>query len=347
MLREIMKDGYGISLSHRKKNINLIPSSYNNKRRILSPNNQYSHRTLESKTVKNNLNQYKNIDNQIQNLQSNIIQDTATTETSNKNQLNNDLIIQNNRLYSPNQKNNMNIINIENNENNNNNKRNIFSDSKVKNSRKYVKTYSSNNKNKSKMLDDTESYYMDKLHTLEGYISLIKNKGVNNLKNEISNKKIKKEKLKNNVDILNSNIRLLNKENKINSNLNNKIIKENENLINSSERANLDSYYLNKELPFYRIEIDNLKMEISKLNEETKYIRNNIIEYEREILAIQDEVKKLNTLNSNLIKDKEKMIPEALKYKNSIEMLESKIKYIDNQSNHFMNNVELLIKENI
>jgi hypothetical protein len=88
-------------------------------------------------------------------------------------------------------------------------------------------------------------------------------------------------------------------------------------------------------------------MEISKLNEETKFIRNNIIEYEREILAFQDEVKKLNTLNSNLIKDKEKMIPETLKYKNCIEMLLSKIKNIENQSNHFMNNVELLIKENI
>ncbi len=342
MLREIMKDGYGISLSHRKKNINLIPSSYNNKRRILSPNNQFSHRTIEIKTENNNLNKNKNF-----NSQSNVIQNIETTETSNKNQLNNGLIIQKNRFYSPNQKSNLNTINIEKNEINNKNNRNIFSDSKVKNRQKYIKTNSSDNKNKSKLVDETENYYMDKLHTLEGYISLIKNKGINNIKNEISNKKIKKEKLKNNVDILNSNIRLLNKENKVNSNLNNKIIKENENLINSSERANIDSYYLNKELPSYRIEIDNIKMEISKLNEETKFIRNNIIEYEREILAFQDEVKKLNTLNSNLIKDKEKMIPETLKYKNCIEMLLSKIKNIENQSNHFMNNVELLIKENI
>ena len=342
MLREIMKDGYGISLTHRKKNMYLIPSSYNNKRRILSPNNQFSHRTIEIKTENNNLNKNKNF-----NSQSNVIQNIETTETSNKNQLNNGLIIQKNRLYSPNQKSNLNTINIEKNEINNKNNSNIFSDSKVKNRQKYIKTNSSDNKNKSKLVDEIENYYMDKLHTLEGYISLIKNKGINNIKNEISNKKIKKEKLKNNVDILNSNIRLLNKENKVNSNLNNKIIKENENLINSSERANIDSYYLNKELPSYRIEIDNIKMEISKLNEETKFIRNNIIEYEREILAFQDEVKKLNTLNSNLIKDKEKMIPETLKYKNCIEMLLSKIKNIENQSNHFMNNVELLIKENI
>ena len=342
MLREIMKDGYGISLTHRKKNMYLIPSSYNNKRRILSPNNQFSHRTIDIKTENNNLNKNKNF-----NSQSNVIQNIETTETSNKNQLNNGLIIQKNRLYSPNQKSNLNTINIEKNEINNKNNSNIFSDSKVKNRQKYIKTNSSDNKNKSKLVDEIENYYMDKLHTLEGYISLIKNKGINNIKNEISNKKIKKEQLKNNVDILNSNIRLLNKENKVNSNLNNKIIKENENLINSSERANIDSYYLNKELPSYRIEIDNIKMEISKLNEETKFIRNNIIEYEREILAFQDEVKKLNTLNSNLIKDKEKMIPETLKYKNSIEMLLSKIKNIENQSNHFMNNVELLIKENI
>ena len=90
-----------------------------------------------------------------------------------------------------------------------------------------------------------------------------------------------------------------------------------------------------------------MKMKISQLNEETKYIRNNSIEYEREIMALQDEVKKLNVLNSNLIKDKEKLIPEIIKYKNSIEMVISKINLIDDQSNHFMSDVEILVKESL
>ena len=90
-----------------------------------------------------------------------------------------------------------------------------------------------------------------------------------------------------------------------------------------------------------------MKVKISQLNEETKYIRNNSIEYEREIMALQDEVKKLNVLNSNLIKDKEKLIPEIIKYKNSIEMVVSKINLIDDQSNHFMNDVEILVKESL
>ena len=64
-------------------------------------------------------------------------------------------------------------------------------------------------------------------------------------------------------------------------------------------------------------------------------------------MALQDEVKKLNVLNSNLIKDKEKLIPEIIKYKNSIEMVVSKINLIDDQSNHFMNDVEILVKESL
>ena len=64
-------------------------------------------------------------------------------------------------------------------------------------------------------------------------------------------------------------------------------------------------------------------------------------------MALQDEVKKLNVLNSNLIKDKEKLIPEIIKYKNSIEMVISKINLIDDQSNHFMNDVEILVKESL
>lgn len=184
---------------------------------------------------------------------------------------------------------------------------------------------------------------MGKLHILENYISLIKNKGI---ENEIENKKRTKENLKSNVDILNSNIRLLNKENKINSNLNNQILKENEILINSGGRANLDSYYINKELPIFRNEIDNMKIQIIKLNEQTKYIRNNCIEIDNEIMILNDEIKKLNNLNSNLIKDKEKIIPDIIKYKNSIEMIVSKIKFIDQQSNNFLSNVKMLVKEN-
>jgi hypothetical protein len=64
-------------------------------------------------------------------------------------------------------------------------------------------------------------------------------------------------------------------------------------------------------------------------------------------MALQDEVKKLNVLNSNLIKDKEKLIPEIIKYKNSIEMVISKINLIDDQSNHFMSDVEILVKESL
>jgi hypothetical protein len=346
MLRELMKDGYGVSITQRK-NMQLIPNSFNNNKKILSPKakkvirkgNNLSRNSSKDEKNNNKINSERGA-----NLKNNLSPPNLTTaETSNRNQLNLDAVTSSlsNRLYSPEQKHLNNIIDETQNSNINN--RNVFSDSKIKNTKNYIVK----NNNKSKILEETESNYMDKLHTLEAYISVIKNNGYNVVQNEIENKKRRKEELKSNVDILSSNIRTLNKENKINSNLNNQILKENEILTNSSDKANKDSYYLNKELPNYRIDIDNMKMKISQLNEETKYIRNNSIEYEREIMALQDEVKKLNVLNSNLIKDKEKLIPEIIKYKNSIEMVISKINLIDDQSNHFMSDVEILVKESL
>ena len=325
-----MKDGYGISITQRK-NLNLIPSSYNNKKRIFSPNQTtFKNKIkLRNHSKENNNNKLSERALSFQNL--------TTAETSNRNQLNKEKINTiNNRIYSPIEKN----IYLNDEEFNNNNSRNKFSDLKTKTNRSYINKSTSS----SKKLEETENNYMGKLQILENYISVIKTMGV---ENEIENKKRTKENLKNNVDILNSNIRLLNKENKINSHLHNQILKENEILINSGGRANLDSFYINKELPIIKNEIENMKIKIIKLNEQTKFIRNTSIEIDSEIMVLNDEVKKLNTLNSNLIKDKEKIIPDIIKYKNSIEMIFSKIKFIEQQSNHFLNNVEMLVKENI
>ena len=329
MLRELMKDGYGISLSQRN-NIYLIPSSYKNKKKFFSPNKT----TFRNKKISRNNSKENNNNKLTERALS--FQNLTTAETSNRNQFNKEKINPiSNRIYSPIERNKY----LNDSEFNNYNSRNTFSDLKLKTNRSYINKSTSS----SKKLEETENKYMGKLHILENYISLIKNKGI---ENEIENKKRTKENLKSNVDILNSNIRLLNKENKINSNLNNQILKENEILINSGGRANLDSYYINKELPIFRNEIDNMKIQIIKLNEQTKYIRNNCIEIDNEIMILNDEIKKLNNLNSNLIKDKEKIIPDIIKYKNSIEMIVSKIKFIDQQSNNFLSNVKMLVKEN-
>ena len=329
MLRELMKDGYGISLSQRN-NICLIPSSYKNKKKFFSPNKT----TFRNKKISRNNSKENNNNKLTERALS--FQNLTTAETSNRNQFNKEKINPiSNRIYSPIERNKY----LNDSEFNNYNSRNTFSDLKLKTNRSYINKSTSS----SKKLEETENKYMGKLHILENYISLIKNKGI---ENEIENKKRTKENLKSNVDILNSNIRLLNKENKINSNLNNQILKENEILINSGGRANLDSYYINKELPIFRNEIDNMKIQIIKLNEQTKYIRNNCIEIDNEIMILNDEIKKLNNLNSNLIKDKEKIIPDIIKYKNSIEMIVSKIKFIDQQSNNFLSNVKMLVKEN-
>ena len=306
MLRELMKDGYGISLTQRN-NIYLIPNSYKNKKKILSPNKT----TFRNKKISRNNSKENN--NKL-NERALSFQNLTTAENSNRNLFNKEKIIPiSNRIYSPIERNKY----LNDDEFNNYTSRNKVSDLKIKTNRSYVNKSTSS----SKKLEETENNYMGKLHILENYISLIKN-----MRNESE---------------------IENKKNKINSHLHNQILKENEILINSGGRANLDSFYINKELPIIKNEIENMKIKIIKLNEQTKFIRNTSIEIDSEIMVLNDEVKKLNTLNSNLIKDKEKIIPDIIKYKNSIEMIFSKIKFIEQQSNHFLNNVEMLVKENI
>jgi chromosome segregation ATPase len=201
--------------------------------------------------------------------------------------------------------------------------------------------------NKSTNLTNKSIDSQSKLQILESFIDVIKTNSYVQTNKIIEDKKRLKDLLQNKVDILNSNIRAINRENKTNSSLSKNITKENERLVKSGERANKNSYFLNKELPGYRIEIDDMKNKITQLNEETKFIENSTIEIEREIFGIQDEIKKTNGLNSAIIKDKEKINNEIVTLKKHIDMLKGKIQRIEHSSNEFMNSVGILVQESL
>ncbi len=329
MLRILMKDGYGESI--RKRNAilkNERPQSLRFKNR---KNLNINSNTNNSNNRINNTNYSKYKNNQISSYQN-------TTSDNEK---------QNNNIYSE---------RIEN--NSISKSKNLKSKSQNKNIEPKKSTTGKSNKttrintNSNTYINtnqisplDTDNTNKDRLQLLEEYIKIIKSKGKEEPQEEIDKKIRLKEQLQNNIDILNANIKFANKENKVNSSLGKNIIKENEILISSSNRAAENSYLIKKDLPSFRNEIDNMKTKLSQLNEETKNLRNIGIEYDRSILVLQDEVRKLNNLNSNLIKEKEKVTNEVIKYQKSIDMLISKINLVESESDKFMKNVEILAKK--
>ena len=68
---------------------------------------------------------------------------------------------------------------------------------------------------------------------------------------------------------------------------------------------------------------------------------------ENDIVFYQNEIKKLNLLNNNIIKEKEFLHNEILKSKNSIKMITQKINQIEKESNNFMNNIGILLEQTI
>lgn len=185
---------------------------------------------------------------------------------------------------------------------------------------------------------------VDKIKLLNEYINQIKENA-----NEVSEDKIQelqnqKDQLEYNVKYLSNNI-LLNKK-KFNDNIKSEVnlLSENEKFGFEHKKANKDSYNLQKELPYNRVEIELMKSRITQAKEETKNINNYLIEIERQTKEIQDEIKKINVKISSVVKEKDKIQNEinAIKKKNGI--LRNKIYKVENSANEFLFNVGQLAK---
>ena len=57
---------------------------------------------------------------------------------------------------------------------------------------------------------------------------------------------------------------------------------------------------MHKEIPDLKLDIEKMNDEISLKNEELRYIRNDSLEMDKEILVLRDDIKKINKCNSDL-----------------------------------------------
>ena len=104
---------------------------------------------------------------------------------------------------------------------------------------------------------------------------------------------------------------------------------------------------MRKEIHLLRDEIENIKGEIIKANEETKTIANLSSEEERNKMELQDEIKKINGLLSVLGREREKILKELQLYSRKREMIITKIDLIEKNTIELMSSVGALAQESL
>lgn len=212
-------------------------------------------------------------------------------------------------------------------------------------------SYSSNGRVRTarsgKNLNQTTSSipYEDKLNILQGYISNLQTK--NNDKKAILDKaEMKRRKLQMNVDVLQANLRSIYKVKKAHYKANREILKENDRLNSLGMKAIEESNFITKELPALREEIEQMKYQMDNLKETTQIYRNEFIGIDREMLGLKDEIKKRNTANTLMLKEKEKLQNDIIAIEKKKEYIQDKINAIEKGNIEFMNSVGLLVEQN-
>ena len=137
--------------------------------------------------------------------------------------------------------------------------------------------------------------------------NIVKENAFEKHKQDIIDKTNERNELKNNVDILETYVKL-NRIAKTNfKSLSKGINRENERLTFQSEKANRESHYLNQLMPEIRKEVDDMKREIEYRHEETKNLNNEKMLIQKELSHLHDEIKKYNWLNTETFNQKEKI----------------------------------------
>ena len=179
-------------------------------------------------------------------------------------------------------------------------------------SEKILTTTSSLNDNSSQL------NFTNQIKTMENLINTIKENVYGKDNQELLNRTIQRNKLKNNVNILETYLKL-NRISKTNFKSLSKGIKyENERLKYLSERAKGESYFFNQLMPELRKEVDDMKKEIEFRHEETKNLNNERMLIQKELNHLHDEIKKYNWLNTETFNQKEKIKNTLDLFKNHI-----------------------------
>ena len=170
---------------------------------------------------------------------------------------------------------------------------NSNSTSKNNDNSNYIRDYINEN--------EYQKQYMDKVKKMENLIEIIKNNAYEKQKKELEERLRYKNELENNVELLSSYIKMNRYQKKNFGNLMKSIEKEKMRISEKSDKVQEEQIYFNRELPYLRGINNKMEFEIGKKNEECKNIKNEILEIERDIMALNDGIKQYNKINSTLL----------------------------------------------
>lgn len=190
-----------------------------------------------------------------------------------------------------------------------------------------------------------QAEYLNKVKTLEHLIDVIKENAYEKNKKELEEKIRFKNELETNVEILSSYVKLNRLQKRNFGTLSKSITKENERFMFNSEKAVHESDFFERQIPYIRNQIEQMKNEATTLYEETKELKNQRLQLDRNMFMLNDEIKRYNKLNSDTFADKENL-KNAIKLlkKHSVLTLE-KIKLQEEQGKEFFSSLTLLAQK--
>ena len=187
-----------------------------------------------------------------------------------------------------------------------------------------------------------QTEYLEKVKLMESLISTIKQNAFEKRKKELEDKLRLKNELENNVEILSTYIKMNRMQKKNFRSLSKSITKENERLTASSQRAMEEQYFIQRELPSLRSEINQMQSQIRNLNNETKNLKNEKLTIERDIMYFQDEIKRMNKLNSSFFSEKENIRNSIKLLKKHSGITREKINMQNNKSDELFSSLSYL-----
>ena len=206
-------------------------------------------------------------------------------------------------------------------------------------SEKILTTTSSLNDNSSQL------NFTNQIKTMENLINTIKENVYGKDNQELLNRTIQRNKLKNNVNILETYLKL-NRISKTNFKSLSKGRKyENERLKYLSERAKGESYFFNQLMPELRKEVDDMKKEIEFRHEETKNLNNERMLIQKELNHLHDEIKKYNWLNTETFNQNEKIKNTLDLFKNHIIKQKEKVSLQKSKIDELFGSLSYLAKK--
>lgn len=152
----------------------------------------------------------------------------------------------------------------------------------------------------SELVKSTNKSFEENVKALEFYINEIKLRGFEKVRREVEHKQRVIKQLQVEVDSLQKKVNFINSQKKHYGTKNSKFQCEMNMYKEISERCSRDIYFMYKEMPSIKSEIEEMNVEYGNRLKETKMIYTLINEEERDINSIKHEIRKLNKKKSDI-----------------------------------------------